>query len=104
MILGRGRGVIGARVDLDLDLAVAVAYRPQGIESTPPLFSTKASTLPQLHLSEGKCDTAYLLTMEPRRAPEYIIEVFADPSSVRDVVKGNCALRLRVSRRIGTPC
>jgi hypothetical protein len=44
------------------------------------------------------------LTMEPRRAPEYIIEVFADPSSVRDVVKGNCALRLRVSRRIGTPC
>ena len=27
-------------------------------------------------------------TMEQRRPPEYIIEVFADPSSVKDVVRG----------------
>lgn len=26
--------------------------------------------------------------MEPRRPPEYILEVFADPTSVQDVVKG----------------
>jgi hypothetical protein len=26
--------------------------------------------------------------MEQRRPPEYIIEVFADPSSVKDVVRG----------------
>jgi hypothetical protein len=30
--------------------------------------------------------------MEQRRPPEYIIEVFADPSSVRDVVRGNFAV------------
>ena len=29
-----------------------------------------------------------LFTMEQRRPPEYIIEVFADPSSVKDVVRG----------------
>jgi hypothetical protein len=29
-----------------------------------------------------------LLAMEQRRPPEYIIEVFADPSSVKDVVRG----------------
>jgi autophagy-related protein 101 len=28
------------------------------------------------------------LAMEQRRPPEYIIEVFADPSSVKDVVRG----------------
>jgi hypothetical protein len=27
--------------------------------------------------------------MEQRRPPEYIIEVFADPSSVKDVVRGS---------------
>lgn len=27
-------------------------------------------------------------TMDQRRPPEYIIEVFADPSSVKDVVRG----------------
>jgi len=27
--------------------------------------------------------------MDTRRPPEYIIEVFADPSSVKDVVRGN---------------
>jgi hypothetical protein len=33
-----------------------------------------------------------LLAMEQRRPPEYIIEVFADPSSVKDVVRGvHCA-------------
>ena len=26
--------------------------------------------------------------MESRRAPEYILEVFADPDSVKDIVKG----------------
>jgi hypothetical protein len=26
--------------------------------------------------------------MEPRRAPEYILEIFADPDSVKDIVKG----------------
>ncbi|KAB8300269.1 hypothetical protein EYC80_000472 [Monilinia laxa] len=26
--------------------------------------------------------------MDPRRAPEYIIEVFADPTSVREVIRG----------------
>jgi hypothetical protein len=31
-----------------------------------------------------------LATMEQRRPPEYIIEVFADPSSVKDVVRGIC--------------
>ena len=30
----------------------------------------------------------YLLGMEQRRPPEYIIEVFADPGSVKDVVRG----------------
>lgn len=29
-----------------------------------------------------------LLTMDQRRPPEFIIEVFADPSSVKDVVRG----------------
>jgi len=29
-----------------------------------------------------------ILAMEQRRPPEYIIEVFADPSSVKDVVRG----------------
>ncbi len=31
-----------------------------------------------------------ILAMEQRRPPEYIIEVFADPSSVKDVVRGTC--------------
>lgn len=30
-------------------------------------------------------------SMEQRRPPEYILEVFADPACVRDVVKGTCA-------------
>lgn len=30
-----------------------------------------------------------IVAMEQRRPPEYIIEVFADPSSVKDVVRGN---------------
>jgi autophagy-related protein 101 len=29
-----------------------------------------------------------IITMDQRRPPEYIIEVFADPSSVKDVVRG----------------
>jgi autophagy-related protein 101 len=29
-----------------------------------------------------------IVVMEQRRPPEYIIEVFADPSSVKDVVRG----------------
>jgi hypothetical protein len=29
-----------------------------------------------------------VFAMEQRRPPEYIIEVFADPSSVKDVVRG----------------
>jgi hypothetical protein len=33
-----------------------------------------------------------ILAMEQRRPPEYIIEVFADPSSVKDVVRGNLHL------------
>lgn len=35
--------------------------------------------------------TSRILTgfaMEQRRPPEYILEVFADPTSVKDVVKG----------------
>lgn len=30
--------------------------------------------------------------MDPRKPPEYILEVFADPTSVRDVVKGERSL------------
>jgi autophagy-related protein 101 len=30
-----------------------------------------------------------MMTMEQRRAPEYIIEVFASPESVKDVVRGS---------------
>lgn len=26
--------------------------------------------------------------MEPRRTPEYVLEVFADPTCVKDIVKG----------------
>jgi hypothetical protein len=33
--------------------------------------------------------------MEQRRPPEYIIEVFADPSSVKDVVRGTVPPTLR---------
>lgn len=30
---------------------------------------------------------------ESRRPPEYILEVFADPTSIKDVVRGVLALR-----------
>jgi hypothetical protein len=30
--------------------------------------------------------------MDPRKPPEYILEVFADPTSVKDIVKGESNL------------
>jgi hypothetical protein len=37
--------------------------------------------------------------MEQRRPPEYIIEVFADPSSVKDVVRGISPRMRRTGRQ-----
>merc|ERR1711939_243875 len=48
------------------------------------------SSLPQLtsFLARQTQNQEHTSTMEQRRPPEYIIEVFADPSSVKDVVRG----------------
>lgn len=37
--------------------------------------------------------------MEQRDAPEFIIEAFADPNSVRDVVRGNPTIYLNQQKR-----
>lgn len=42
-----------------------------------------------------------IAAMEQRRPPEYIIEVFADPSSVKDVVRGIYGV---VSQTSKPPC
>lgn len=60
--------------------------------SIPPSSHTKLphtthrSTIYNLRSTKQMIEN--LLAMEQRRPPEYIIEVFADPSSVRDVVRG----------------
>jgi hypothetical protein len=42
--------------------------------------------------------------MEQRRPPEYIIEVFADPSSVKDVVRGTVPPTPRRRERVELMC
>lgn len=58
--------------------------------STPPTFNIQRQT--QLNTLKHMLDD--LIAMDQRRPPEYIIEVFADPSSVKDVVRGKLFLRL----------
>jgi hypothetical protein len=53
-----------------------------------PLHYRTKLNISQYHCSIYKQMLENILAMEQRRPPEYIIEVFADPSSVKDVVRG----------------
>jgi autophagy-related protein 101 len=61
---------------------------------TPPsiIAHNKAPTAVPHNTTQRQCLEPQMLerihAMEQRRPPEYIIEVFADPSSVKDVVRG----------------
>jgi hypothetical protein len=59
---------------------------PTHMQCTPPYRTIKLS---QYRCANCKQMIENNLAMEQRRPPEYIIEVFADPSSVKDVVRGN---------------
>lgn len=53
---------------------------------TLPLHHTTSAIFKQTLYKQQMLQEIF--SMEQRRPPEYIIEVFADPSSVKDVVRG----------------
>jgi hypothetical protein len=69
---------------ISINVGLAKHMQPTAI----PRQHTNSQLNPLQHMFEN------LLTMDQRRPPEYIIEVFADPSSVKDVVRGRLLLSL----------
>ena len=61
------------------------------LDHIPTEFSTAQLAVHSLSWVEKENRTTQVPTkaqMEPRKPPEYILEVFADPASVKDIVKG----------------
>lgn len=44
------------------------------------------------------------MAMEQRRPPEFILEVFADPNSIKDVVRGTAPGNLRLKGTLVESC
>ena len=78
---------------MDVAGTIDCLYTTHGLKPiTPPCYpQPPKSTYCDLAIpSNSRCRIPpTIATMDQRRAPEYIIEVFASPESVKDVVRGS---------------